>query len=38
METRVAWVKGHRFGVELQKMNLRERSRLHYFLRANSVH
>jgi PilZ domain len=38
METRVAWVKGHRFGVELQKMNLRERNRLHYFLQANSVH
>lgn len=38
MEARVAWVKGHRFGVELQKMNLRERNRLHYFLRANSVH
>lgn len=38
MEVRVAWVKGHRFGVELQKMNLRERNRLHYFLRANSVH
>ena len=38
MEARVAWVKGHRFGIELLKMNLRERNRLHYFLRSNSVH
>jgi hypothetical protein len=38
MEARVTWVKGHRFGIELQKMNLRERNRLHYFLQANSVH
>ncbi len=37
MEARVVWVKGHRFGVELQKMNVRERNRLHYFLRANPV-
>ena len=38
MEARVAWVKGHRFGIELLKMALRERNRLQYFLRSNSVH
>ena len=35
METRVAWAKGHRFGVEILKMNLRERNRLRYFLTSN---
>lgn len=35
METRVAWSKGHRFGVEFLKMNLRERNRLRYFLCSN---
>lgn len=32
METTVAWASGHRFGVEILKMNLRERNRLSYFL------
>jgi len=35
METRVAWSRGHRFGVEFLKMNLRERNRLRYFLCSN---
>ena len=35
LETRVAWSAGHRFGVEILKMNLRERNRLRYFLSAN---
>lgn len=35
MEARVAWSKGHRFGVELLKMNLREQNRLRYFLSTN---
>lgn len=35
METRVAWASGHRFGVEILKMNLREHNRLRYFLRSN---
>ena len=35
METRVAWVRGRRFGVEILKMNLREQNRLHHFLRSN---
>jgi hypothetical protein len=35
METRVAWTSGHRFGVEILKMNLREQNRLRYFLRSN---
>ena len=38
MEAKVAWVSGHRFGVEILKMNLRERNRLRYFLRANVAH
>ncbi len=37
MEARVAWVHGHRFGVEFIKVNLRERNRLRYFLSANLV-
>ena len=36
MEARVAWTSGRRFGVEILKMNLRERNRLHHFLYANS--
>jgi PilZ domain len=32
MEARVAWSAGTRFGVEILKMNLRERNRLRYFL------
>jgi hypothetical protein len=35
METRVAWVRGRRFGVEILKMNLREQNRLRHFLRSN---
>ena len=38
MEARVAWTSGRRFGVEILKMNLRERNRLCYFLRSNLVH
>lgn len=38
MEARVAWVSGRRFGVEILKMNLRERNRLRYFLHSNLVH
>lgn len=38
METRVAWASGRRFGVEILKMNLRERNRLRYFLRSNLAH
>jgi len=36
MEARVAWTSGRRFGVEILKMNLRERNRLRHFLYANS--
>jgi hypothetical protein len=35
MEAKVAWSSGRRFGVEILKMNLRERNRLSYFLRSN---
>ena len=38
METRVAWTSGRRFGVEILKMNLRERTRLRYFLYSNLAH
>jgi hypothetical protein len=38
MEAKVAWASGHRFGVEILKMNLREQNRLRYFLRANAAH
>ena len=38
METRVAWTSGRRFGVEILKMNLRERNRLRYFLHSNLTH
>ena len=38
MEAKVAWASGHRFGVEILKMNLRERNRLGYFLRSNLSH
>lgn len=37
MEARVAWSAGHRFGVEILKMNLRERNRLHYFLLSSVI-
>jgi PilZ domain len=35
LSTRVAWSKGHQFGVEILKMNLREHNRLRYFLASN---
>lgn len=35
METRVAWSSGHRFGVTITRMNLREQNRLRYFLATN---
>lgn len=38
MEARVAWTSGRRFGVEILKMNLRERARLRYFLCSNLAH
>ena len=38
MEARVAWTSGRRFGVEILKMNLRERNRLRYFLSSNLAH
>lgn len=38
MEAKVAWAAGHRFGVEILTMNLRERNRLRYFLRSNIAH
>ena len=38
MEAKVAWASGRRFGVEILKMNLRERNRLRYFLCSNLAH
>jgi PilZ domain len=38
MEAKVAWTSGRRFGVEILKMNLRERNRLSYFLHSNLIH
>ena len=38
MEARVAWTSGRRFGVEILKMNLRERNRLRHFLCSNLAH
>jgi hypothetical protein len=38
MEARVVWTAGRRFGVEILKMNLRERTRLRYFLCSNLAH
>ena len=35
LSARVAWSRGHVFGVEILKMNLRERNRLRYFLGTN---
>lgn len=32
LSARVAWSKGHQFGAEILKVNLRERNRLRYFL------
>lgn len=36
VQTQVAWVQGHRFGVQLQHMPVREEHRLHLFLRSFS--
>jgi len=38
MEASVAWTSGRRFGVEILKMNLRERNRLRYFSHSNLAH
>ena len=35
LSAKVAWSKGHEFGVEILKMNVRERNRLRYFLSSN---
>jgi hypothetical protein len=35
LSARVAWSKGHEFGVEILKMSVRERNRLRYFLGSN---
>lgn len=35
LSAKVAWSKGHEFGAEIVKMNLRERNRLRYFLSSN---
>ena len=35
LSAKVAWSKGHQFGAEILKMNLRERNRLRYFLSSN---
>lgn len=37
LEACVAWTEGHRFGVEFKKLSLRDGSRLHAFLRAQSL-
>lgn len=38
LSAKVAWAKGHQFGVEILKLNLRERNRLRYFLSSNLQH
>ena len=38
LSAKVAWSKGHHFGVEILKMNLRERNRLRYFLCSGLQH
>lgn len=35
MEAKVAWSTGHRFGVEMLTISLREKNRLRYFLRTH---
>ena len=37
LSAEVAWSKGHQFGIEILKMNVRERNRLRYFL-SSSLH
>jgi Tfp pilus assembly protein PilZ len=36
VQTQVAWVHGHRFGVQLQHMSVQEEHRLHLFLQSFS--
>jgi hypothetical protein len=38
LNAKVAWSKGHHFGVEILKVNLRERNRLRYFLSSGLQH
>ena len=38
LNARVAWSRGHEFGVEILKMNVREHNRLRYFLSSNLQH
>ena len=38
LEARVAWTRGHQFGVKFLKLSIREGNRLHSFLRALYVH
>ena len=38
LSARVAWSRGHEFGVKIQKMNVREHNRLRYFLSSNLQH
>jgi len=38
LSAKVAWSKGHHFGVEVLKTNLRERNRLRYFLGSGLRH
>ena len=38
MEAEVAWSAGHRFGVQMTQMNLREQNRLRNFLTMNLQH
>jgi hypothetical protein len=35
LSAKVAWSRGHEFGVEVLKLNARERNRLRYFLCSN---
>ena len=35
LSAKVVWSKGHEFGIEILKMNLREHNRLRYFLGSN---
>jgi hypothetical protein len=38
LSAKVAWSRGHQFGVQILKMNVRERNRLRYFLASNLHH
>jgi hypothetical protein len=35
LSAKVVWSRGHEFGIEILKMNLREHNRLRYFLGSN---